>query len=430
MKLSICFFLFLLAISGMAQAGVSCRIVHKDGHPNFQRSLEFRANIQTMFEIELKMMEKDREEYSKSFMNQISERAVRFEVAKWIAVNTPRIGGPDGPKLDFSKNHKPPMIAAETMKALEDAYGRQEKPISRQERQLLQEEARKIVSQDPYFVWLKENKVDNRVVKTKDGTFNVTEKGLEPDQNSTDPVELLFSTLDASGPTVLSPQQSVIRVYRDLDPDLSIEQTALAHYILESSKKEMGLRYAIENLRSDGGGAGPRNAGGLAPSIAEAKQNIANIFNQQIKLYGNQFPQKSYQILFDLVRAADPVVYPIGEKMSKFEIANLSDPSKPVRKEISLLLTDLKRKLELPNHFPNEKLINIRRELVKSVHEDFIQYKYQNFLIRMFENQATDAAIRQIMQLNDLIQLAEAATNELAMYSYQLRSARQLKFWY
>jgi hypothetical protein len=176
-----------------------------------------------------------------------------------------------------------------------------------------------------------------------------------------------------------TPEVAILELYQQADPRASPGQIQRIGDILQLHRNITTLLEDRRILRLEDGVAGPENAWGLAPNLMEAKKNLDLLLQQQVRLHGSRFSQRSYEIA-----------------------SLLASPQAGVQLDMAAL----KKTLQLPADFSLTELKRVMEVLRKS-NADPRGGTYQKFLLNAFEDPSSLEA-RRARSLLTLIEFMEA----------------------
>lgn len=169
--------------------------------------------------------------------------------------------------------------------------------------------ARWAIAVDPYFSWLQGRSVDNRLTDEVFGAYDLNKDGIVPIQTSTDPVELLFSNLEISGPSFLRPDASIVRVYRDLDPELSPDELRAAQTILNLHSMQAEVDLNLTEIFAQRQSVWTNGlVWDFARNLGDARGNYRQLLNLVRKQYSAFLPQEAFEEFRRLFRTQEPIV--------------------------------------------------------------------------------------------------------------------------
>jgi hypothetical protein len=265
-----------------------------------------------------------------------------------------------------------PRVAPDTRHALEAAYGRFDeidiltvhKPNA-----ALVGTARARVAKDPYFLWLKKRMRDSRT-----------------------PEIAFFQSLDDSSPSQLTPDLAIVRIYRDLDPELSPALYDLAQALLTANRIIVTLRHdGVRFFSQRNVIFGTREAWDLAEDLPQAKKQLRRLQDDEITGYSSLFSRKSFDLAARLL-ASEPPMQP------EFDASVLA-------------AVKLRDRLQLPPSFD----IHLMRRALQNVRRSS---NYEEFLLLTFDPQDGNLAARKYRWLKQIIDYAEALQSETKFLSY------------
>ncbi|MGZ5279526.1 MAG: hypothetical protein ACXWC9_06270 [Pseudobdellovibrionaceae bacterium] len=376
-----------------------CRATHHKAVQDFKSSRQLRHDVLEHFESRLKKVTDTQGFLLKKALREIEKRGAAQDSLNQAA---PKLIG--GMKMDFSQ--LPGAMAKETLAILEALYGSNGKSLDETARADFRKLTFEALDRDPYFQWLHRN-----------------QKTGDPDMaDSSSPSDYFISLLEDAGPMALKPQVAFLQVYRDADPFASHEQIKVIDDVLKLHRVEMTLREDIENLRSNNGNAGPKDARGLAPNLLQAHQNLHELLQNQVSLHGGKFPRRSYEAASKLFAKNDPDI----RVLSNMKIFT---GWKNVPPEISIRLESLKTRIGLLKEFPAENFYQAMLALQRS-NQDPQGGSYETFLVRAFEKPASSPVLTQILNLRTMIEFIEAKQDESAWSDLLKDHERRLfRFW-
>lgn len=342
-----------------------CRSSHSVAAKNVERSLKLQDELADFFEKRLNNDFSLRQSMTTRLLHDISDRET--------------VSDPEGtPGINLSKLFKVPTLKPETMEALKAYHqGLSENEVKRSE---LREATLTAADHDPYFQWLQKNQADDTL-------------GL-PDASNV--VDYLFALIEMPGPGALPPDLAFLHVYRDAHPYVTSGQVRHIDDVLQLRRNELVLHDIVQSLRR------PQETGriGLAPSLAEARENLHRILDQNVKRHGIRFSKKSYEIASKYLAHRSPEIRVIDDMKPGMDWNRLP-------KDISLRWDILKMDLGLPQQFSSQELHRLMSVLRESnrISDDSA---YPLFLLNAFEDSATSSELNQVRHLKNMIELMEA----------------------
>lgn len=169
----------------------------------------------------------------------------------------------------------PPAMAVKTHRYLslinkKDVYDGLTTAKASEVRDRLLQDARKAVEEDPYIRWLK--------------------------SLGKDPSQILFGNLNSHSRNFLPSQVATVRMYSELDPELTPKQVELARKVLTLYAAETLARFELNRyFTSQDQTEGSEEAWLLAPNIESAKQNYQKILEFIRFTYSHKFSRSEYE---------------------------------------------------------------------------------------------------------------------------------------
>jgi hypothetical protein len=315
-------------------------------------------------------------------------------------------------KLGLSANRMTatPLVAQATKDAMKRFMNR----AATDDYQELRLQLREAVKVDPYFKWLKEAGVDGRskIDQVKRGSYTVEGDNLVPVRVSSDPVEYLFSRVDISGPGMLPIDLALVRVYRDLDPELTSKQHMLADSILKLYGIEVliHLDYREQFLWRNNGWAS-KEAWDLAPNLNAALKNYRLLLDKQKTLDKHMSP-KGYRLAKQMFEEQGEATEMLRRLLNEGE-------EKPGDREA---FVQLKKRLTLDQKY------SVRQVFDMIVYAGNSRVSHVQFMMRIFGGEEGKRDDRTLSGLRKIIDIAEALQSEDAFREF-LREALGKAFY-
>jgi hypothetical protein len=304
-------------------------------------------------------------------------------------------------KLGLGNNQmqSPPLVADTTHDAMERFMARTSNDDYRQLRQLLGN----AIAADPYFKWLRDHAVDGRKNgdKVRANTFTIESDELVPVRVSADPIEYFFSRLDISGPGFLPAKLNLIRVYRDLDPELSPKQAQLADNILKLYGIEVLIHLDFrEQFQFRNNGWASKEAWDLAPDLKTAQKNYRKLLDKQ-KKWNSQMSEKGYRLAQQMYIEQGPALAVIRRILN-----NQAEP------EDQQAFVELKTRLSLDQKHSAREVFDL---IIYAGNERVSRVQ---FMMRKFGGREGEKDDRTLSGLQKIIEIAEAIQSEEAFIEF------------
>jgi hypothetical protein len=309
---------------------------------------------------------------------------------------------------------KPPDMMPHTLSAMEDAS-------------LSAAYLEGILSNDPYFVWLKHNALTYKIPPARQRSF--ARELLEIDHYQPEPAKLFMMYRHEGLPIELA----LLRVQRNLDPDVSFEaRTAIDRALVFAARLNAVEEVLVPMFSSAGKNPGTIEAWYEMTSLASGRAAMAEMQTRLKSLYGLLFPETSFDRLLILFRRYDPSTFFI-EKFRIQRVLGKSDESnvEEFRNEIRILRT----KLNVPNSIPDIRFA----EFCMRSYELRFNASYAFVLADVFESpvgtvaqtgMATNLVSSQMLVLHKLIEFGEAldSRKNMRMFVEEIGRENELKF--
>lgn len=372
--------------------------------PNFVASEIFRVHIKTKMEEYKRFMMFSRLTLMKMLFTDLKERAKEeTPIEDWMK------------KFNFSNNENsetPPAILDSTLEALKSIQNEEHyKGVNPFERgpiyTRLIKNAKEAVAADPYFTWLKKHAVDNRLRQYEHGSFNLTSNGFEPVYTEKDPIKLLFYPFTISGPGSISWDMSVVRVLRDLDPELTPDQLQMATMILSIYSLEVMMKLDLEEqFEAREHAWGSKEAWNLAPNLTDARKNYRLLLDTALK-YSNHMSQSGFELAQKLFVDQGQIM----ETLRRVLPVNLNGQA--ANPEDLKQVKELIAKLGLDSSTSPDTVFNLIRAT------SYGQPSYELFLMRHFGPEQDKILFERTLKgLKLIIELGEVVGDQQSFQSY------------
>lgn len=296
--------------------------------------------------------------------------------------------------LDFEPGRAesvlPPDIFPHTILALEDPA-------------LNQAYLDRILSADPYFEWLKHNALPFKIAPHRTRTFVQEQLGVGNFQPT--PIQL-FTKYRSQG---LSPELSLLRVQRNLDPDLSAAARLAIDRALIFTARIAALETDLFPRLATSARNGAFEAWYQMSSLSAGRRALVEMRERLVRLYGSQFPEVAFQRLLIMFRRYDPSTFVIEKfriqrvlGMSETEILAMFKPD----------IAALRARLQLGEEISDLRLL----EVCQRVYLLRFEASYVFVLADVFESEAgttplpnypSNIVSAQLLALHKLVEIGE-----------------------
>ncbi|CAN5527717.1 hypothetical protein BH10BDE1_BH10BDE1_15230 [soil metagenome] len=297
-------------------------------------------------------------------------------------------------RLDFEPGQAesvlPPDIFPHTILALEDPA-------------LNEAYLDRILSADPYFAWLKHNALPFKIAPNRNRTF--VQEQLRVGDFQPTPIQL-FTKYRKQG---LSPELSLLRVQRNLDPDLSSGARLAIDRALVLTARINAIEDQLFPRLTGPSSDGAVEAWYEMTSLKAGRLALNEMRNRLVIRHGSQFSEVAFQRLLIMFRRYDPSTF-VVEKFRIQRVLGLSDSE--ILEMFKLEIAALRERLQVGGEISDIRLLEVSQRAQALRYES----SYAFVLADVFEspvgttpppNQPANIVSSQLLNLHKLIEIGE-----------------------